>query len=294
MEPNLVILAGGISSRMRKSQATQSPVDSKLFKEAQIKSKAMIGVGDKGRPFMDYLLYNVREAGYNDIVIVIGEQDEELRRCYGAADFKNDFQGLSISYAIQKIPGGRTKPLGTADALLCGLKSRPDWKGQKLTVCNSDNLYSVEAFKLLLHSPYRSAMIDYDRDALQFEKSRVEHFAVIEKDSDGWLTNIVEKPSRDVLAKMTDRNGRVGVSMNIFRFTYNDIFPFLSLVPLHPVRQEREIPGAIMLMLDPEQNKRVMMTYPFAEVVPDLTSKDDITKVQEYLRRTYPNFTLER
>jgi NDP-sugar pyrophosphorylase family protein len=294
MEPNLVILAGGISSRMRKSQATHSSVNPKLIEEAENKSKAMISVGENGRPFMDYLLYNVREAGYKDIVIVIGERDDHLKQYYGSADYRNDFHGLSISYAIQKIPRGRVKPLGTADALLCGLKSRPDWNGTKLTVCNSDNLYSVEAFRLLLNSPHLSAMIDYDRDALQFEKSRVEHFAVIQKDSDGWLTNIVEKPSRDILARMTGPDGRVGVSMNIFRFTYDEVLPFLNLTPLHPVRQEMEIPAAIMLMLEHEQDKRVMMTYPFAEVVPDLTSKDDIAKVQEYLRRTYPNFTLER
>jgi NDP-sugar pyrophosphorylase family protein len=294
MDPNLVILAGGISSRMRKSQATHPLIDSRLIEEAHSKSKTMISVGDKGRPFMDYLLYNVREAGYRNIVIVIGEHDDHLRKYYGKSDSGNKFHGLTISYAIQPIPAERIKPLGTADALHCALHSRPDWKGKKLTVCNSDNLYSVSVFRLLLNSPHTSAMIDYDRDALEFEKSRVEHFAVIQKDNEGWLTNIVEKPSKDVLAKMTDSTGRVGVSMNIFRFTYDTILPFLNHVPLHPVRQEKEIPSAIMLMLEREKDKHVMMTYPVAELVPDLTSKDDIAKVREYLLRMYPNFTLER
>jgi glucose-1-phosphate adenylyltransferase len=293
MEPNLVILAGGISSRMRNSQATAESIDPKLLQEAQSKSKAMISVGDHGRPFLDYLLYNARESGYSDIVIVVGEHDDSLRRYYGSADNKNDFLGLTVSYAIQIIPPGRTKPLGTADALRCALKARPDWKGQKLTVCNSDNLYSIEVCNLLRISPYPSAMIDYDRDALQFEKSRVEHFAVIQKDKNGWLTNIVEKPSPDELVRLTDPNGRVGVSMNIFRFTYDDVLPFLELVPLHPIRKEKEIPTAIMLMIEHSRDKHVMMTYPVAEVVPDLTQKDDIAKVQDYLRRTYPDFSLE-
>ncbi|MFI5252531.1 MAG: sugar phosphate nucleotidyltransferase [Bacteroidota bacterium] len=293
MEPNLVILAGGISSRMKNSAAINVPAASNLIIEAKSKAKSMIGLGASGRPFFDYLLFNAREAGYTDIVVVVGDNDEDIRKHYGDAEYGNDFYGLTISYARQKIPAGRTKPLGTADALSCALHSRPDWKNQKFTVCNSDNLYSVHVFELLLDSPHPNAMIDYDRDALKFEKSRIEKFAIIETDREGWLMNIIEKPTPEELAAVKYSSGRIGVSMNIFRFSYKDIFSILGNVPLHPVRQEKELPTAIMRMINKSPTDRMMMTYPVAEIVPDLSEQDDIPRVQEYLHSKYPNFTFE-
>lgn len=278
---------------MKKSSVTVPQVDRRLVGEAENKSKALIGVGDNGRPFLDYVLFNARSAGYEDIVIVIGENDASMRAHYGEADRGNEFHGLKISYAIQKIPPGRSKPLGTADAVSVALRSRPDWKGKKFTVCNSDNLYSVDVLRTLLRSVHPSAMIDYDREALQFGQSRIEQFAVIQKDREGWLAKIVEKPLPHELLEATAPDGRVGVSMNIFRFAYDSIVPILKLVPLHPRRNEKELPSAIMMMIENATEKRVMMTYSFAEFVPDLTNKDDIPLVQQYLQKHFPNFSLE-
>ncbi len=115
------------------------------------------------------------------------------------------FNGLKISYAIQPIPSGRNKPLGTADALLWGLKSKPEWAGSKFTVCNSDNLYSQKALQLMLSSPYIGALIDYDRSALEFETSRIEKFSVTIKDENGFLKDIIEKPSADIIEKVKNR-----------------------------------------------------------------------------------------
>jgi NDP-sugar pyrophosphorylase family protein len=94
MNPNLVILAGGLSSRMRKVTAVPVGMDAGLFHEAGEKSKSMLGVGRGGRPFLDYLLYNAREAGYADLVIVVGENDGGIRARYGSAMRDNEFHGL--------------------------------------------------------------------------------------------------------------------------------------------------------------------------------------------------------
>jgi NDP-sugar pyrophosphorylase family protein len=148
MDPYVVILAGGISSRMKKSNAAN--LNPALLLDVEQKSKAMIGLGEHGRPFLDYLLENVDAAGYREVVVVAGDRDRSIQEHYGAEGRGNRFRGLSLSYAIQSIPAGRTKPLGTADALLCGLTSRPDWSGARVSVCNCDNLYSVEALRCLL------------------------------------------------------------------------------------------------------------------------------------------------
>lgn len=290
MDPNLVILAGGISSRMRKSAAAGTAIDPTLRREAEERSKSMIGVGDGHRPFLDYVLYNARAAGYRDIVIVIGEGDRSIRSYYGEADEGNNVYGLRVSYAVQAIPGGRVKPLGTADALLRALLASPRWRGHKFTVCNSDNLYSRRALCLLLDSPEVGAMIDYDRSALEFEQERIEQFAVTAKSDDGFLLDIIEKPSGDVIEGVRDQAGRIGVSMNLFRLSYDYILPFLDRVPLDPVRQEKELPAAIAMMI--RRYPKAMRTIPLAEHVPDLTNQADILRVQEFLRKEFPNFSL--
>ena len=250
-----------------------------------VNSKSMISVGDNNRPFLDYLLYNARKTEYSDVVIVISERDDSLKKYYGEKDKFNSYKGLQISYAVQKIPEGRNKPLGTADALKCALESREDWKGKKFTSCNSDNLYSQKALRLILESKSLNAMIDYDRNGLKFENDRTNEFAVTRKDNDGYLTDIIEKPSNEEIDTLQKKDGYVGVSMNIFRLSYDMIFPFLQIVPLHPVRNEKELTTAIKIMID--ENSKSLLTIPLNEHVPDLTSKNDIENVKEYLRQHY-------
>lgn len=282
MHPNIVILAGGVSSRMKKALASASNLDTRLKREVQEKSKAMIGVGAGSRPFLDYLLSNVAEAGYRNVLIVVGERDASIREYYEHTENAGRFPSLAISYAVQPIPPGREKPLGTADALLRALETAPSWRGERLTVCNSDNLYSTRALRLLLEDGHDNAMIDYDRSALRFELERIAAFAVIKKDAEAFLLDIIEKPSPEEIARAADANGRVGVSMNMWRFSYDLIFPSLESVPLNPVRQEKELPTAVKMMI--ERHPRAMFTIPVSEHVPDLTSPQDILRVKEELR----------
>lgn len=283
----LVILAAGISSRMKKSAVPQMIVDNSLIDDADYKAKSMIGVGKDHRPFLDYLLYNARQTGYKDVLIIVGEKDESIRNYYGQKDRDNEFHGLKISYATQWIPAGKEKPIGTADALYHGLKSRSDWSGLQFTVCNSDDLYSEKALKLMLQNDFKNAIIDYDRRALQFERNRIEKFAVTIKDEEGFLTNIIEKPSADQIAAAERKNGFIGVSMNIFRLHYDMIYPFLEKVPFHPVRNEKELPEAVTMMA--AAHPKSVFAFPFAEHVPDLTDKNDILPVKKYLETHFEN-----
>ena len=292
MNGRLVILAGGISSRMKNSLATSDKIERQLIEDAEHKTKSMIGVGKNQRPFLDYLLFNARESGYGDVVIVVGEGDKSIQNHYGNKERGNHFHGLSISYAVQKIPQGRTKPLGTADALLCGLRFRDDWRGSKFTVCNSDNLYSQRALKLMLDSPYPNALVDYDRSSLKFKQSRIEKFAVIKKNEENFLVDIIEKPSPEQIEDVRSTHGKVGVSMNIFGLSYDMIHHYLERVPLHPVRQEKELPAAVMMMVKDFPDS--CYTYPLSEHVPDLTQLNDIAIVQDYLNEEFRDFSFTR
>jgi choline kinase len=279
-EPNLVILAGGISSRMKK--AGPAGLDPHLNKEADTKSKSMIGLGADGRPFLDYLLFNAWKGGHRDVVIVVSERDDSIRAYYADPGRTAHLAGLRITFAIQPIPSGRTKPLGTADALMHGLQARPDWKEQHVTVCNSDNLYSTDSFRKVVDAASGCAMADYDRDALKFARSRVEAFAVIVKDEKGAVLDIIEKPGPEDVKRAADAHGRVGVSMNLWRFPYDRILPCLEEVPLHPVRMEKELPAAVLMML--QRWPGSLVTVPVAEHVPDLTDRGDILAIREYLK----------
>ena len=283
-DKRVVILAGGISSRM-KSPSAEGRLDMELAKQAEERTKGMISVGEGGRPFLDYLLYNVKKAGIDDVVIVVGEKDEVLRQYYGLSDRDNQFHGLRIAYAIQRIPECRKKPIGTSDALEQALLVRPDWKGGDFIVCNSDNLYSVRVFTMLLDCDAPNALIDYDRSGLEFAETRIAQFGITRKDKDGYLLEIVEKPPLEQLERLRGADGSLRVSMNIFRLNYEMIFDPLRNCPESPVRHEKELVTAVTAMA--KLHPRSLKALPLKEHVPDLTYKDDIAVTSEYLRKHY-------
>ena len=280
MSGRIVILAGGISSRMNKPDHSD---DGRVVVPAgpEIKVKSMIKLGEEERPFLDYLLFNIVEAGYDDLVIVVGEHDDRIREYYSA----RDNSPLAISFAVQKIPFGRRKPLGTADALLTALKERPDWKGTRFSICNSDNLYSTNALSTVKSLDYPNALIEYDRDSLGLEDDRTEKFAIMMKDKEQFITSIMEKPSPELINEVKSKHGFVGVSMNLFSFSYEMILPCLQEVPLNPMRDEKELPDAVNIMIN--RNPKSLFAYPVKEQVPDLTSRSDIKIVSAYINEKY-------
>jgi glucose-1-phosphate adenylyltransferase len=290
MHDNLIILAGGASSRM-KSQlvASQNKNLSKTeVEQANVRSKGLISVGPDNRPLLDYLLLNAKQAGYRNIYIVIGEDDQLFHSNYGEAKSNNDFHGLNISFAIQYIPEGRTKPLGTADALFQAVTQYPHLNMKSYTVCNSDNLYSLTVLKKLRETEAQNALIGYDRDSLQFSTERIARFALLKLDRNNHVLDIEEKPELNIIESFKDDKGKLRVSMNIFNFDGQQLYPYLKNCPMHPVRMEKELPTALIMMLD--KFPKSVLGIPVSENVPDLTAKEDILIVKEYLKNAYPNF----
>lgn len=282
--PRIVILAGGISSRMKKNESGLI-LDKKLLDDSNEKSKSMIRLGDNEQPFLNYLLYNVAMAGYTDAVIVVNEKDNSIADYYSNSENRKLFPTLKIDFATQPIPSGREKPLGTADALYRALMKRTDWKNQKFTMCNSDNLYSVNVLRLLSHTTYQNAMIDYESDGLGFNIDRISKLSITKKDHQNFLMDIVEKPSPEEIDKQKQKDGFVGVSMNIFRFDYDMILPLLEITPLNPVRKEKEIPTTVKMMI--EKYPGSVYAIRMNEYVPDLSSKSDIPVVKKYLENNF-------
>lgn len=281
----LLILAGGASSRMKKNTDDLAGLDAALIEQANSLTKGMIGVGEGGKSLIDYLLFNAHLAGFEEILLLLHPDDEVTQPYYERLVETSQAWGMDFRFARQLIPADRQKPAGTADALYQALVQHPEWQTGRFVVCNSDNLYSVKALTVLRSVAHPNALISYERDALEFPQERIKAFAIIQTDADGFLEDIIEKPSDEQAEAVLANQGRLGVSMNLFVMDASTMFPILAATPFHPVRNEKEIPTAVSLYR--EQTGRGFFTIPLAEHVPDLTSKTDLKVVQEYLAEHY-------
>ena len=284
MHDNLIILAGGASSRMKKSMASATLSEAEI-KSANSVSKALIGIGKDNRPILDYLLFNAEKAGFKNVFIVVGEHSDSFKKHYRDTS-ENAFHNLALHFATQYIPKGRIKPFGTADALSQALGQYPHLQNETFTVCNSDNLYSVDVFKALRKNKDANAFISYDRDGLLFTMERISRFALVLLDAENYVSNIIEKPSEDKVEGYRDIHGKFRVSMNIFKLNGSEIHPFLLHCPIHLERNEKELPLAILNMC--KNNPKALKGIPFNEHVPDLTSKEDIEILKKYIEVHFP------
>lgn len=283
----LLILAGGLSSRMKRALESTDSLDDSLVRQANTLPKGMIGVGEGNRPFMEFLLYNASLAGYREVLLLLNPKDTVTQAHFEAKSANDQVWSLNIRYARQHIPPDREKPLGTADAVQQALDQHPAWKVGSFVVCNSDNLYSANVFKLLLDSPHPNALPAYNRDTMGLPEDRIKTFALLRTDGEGFLQDIVEKPTEEEEREIGRiSGGRLGISMNIFKFDASFAYIYFVTESLHPVRNEKELPGVVRTIA--RDHPKAIFTIPVNEVMPDLTSKADIPTVREYLRAEFP------
>jgi glucose-1-phosphate adenylyltransferase len=274
MTKTIVVLAAGMSSRMKKS--ADSEIDDKKADEANKKSKSLITFGNK--PFIYFLLKNISNAGFETVIMVVGNDHDDFKSQIELLDITAK---LEIKYATQKTPKDRVKPFGTADAVFQTMEQIPELQNESFCVCNSDNLYSSSSFKLIRENSFENAVLAYDRDSLEFPKERVSSFSILMMDKDFNLVNFIEKPTPEQVSENLDENGKIRVSMNIFKFNGNHAFDFIKNCPINPIRIEKELPSAIVNMIS--DNSFYMKGIPIAEHVPDLTSKADINIIQKLI-----------
>jgi NDP-sugar pyrophosphorylase family protein len=130
MQPTVVILAAGMASRYGSMKQIQS-------------------FGPGGETIMDYSIYDAIRAGFKKIVFIIRKEF--------AKDFKEIFEPklagkIEMDYVYQdlssyingfKVPADRTKPWGTAHAVLCAKEAVKE----PFAVINADDFYGRDAFE---------------------------------------------------------------------------------------------------------------------------------------------------
>lgn len=283
MTQTIIILAAGASSRM-KGSTTALGLSATDIDAANKNSKALIPIGD--RPVLDYLLRNAIKAGFKRAVLIVAPDHQAFKNFYGNGQAGTNFEGLELNYAIQHRPKNRSKPWGTADAVFQALEQFPELQQQAFVVCNSDNLYSTKVLNILRTTTVRNGLMAYDRDALQYPMERIARFALMRSGPDGALLDIIEKPEPQQIDRFKGKDGLFRVSMNIFKFHGADFYPYLKTCKAHPVRDEKELPTALLNMV--KDHPGCVMTFPVSEAVPDLTSKEDIPKFRKFLKENYP------
>lgn len=266
---SLIVMVGGASSRMKRSLEANS--DHKGAMD-HIPHKSLIPVGKNKRPFLYYLVKNAREAGYENLYLITSPGNHVFQDLVNNNELPT---GLKVSLAVQYVPEGRQKPLGTADALQQCIDQYPELMESTFTVCNGDNLYSVGALNdLRSHRKAPNALISYGSSGFDYDDERISKFAVMDIDSEGFLKKIVEKPALEDIPKYVDDSGELRVSMNIFSFYGKDIYPFLENCPMDPVRNEKELPKAVGVMCS--ELPKSILGIPRSEHIPDLTDANDI------------------
>lgn len=262
-----VIMARGLGTRMRKASEDVS-LDAEQQAAADAGVKAMISVG---RPFLDHVIGELADAGYDEICLVIGPEHQVIRDYYDALETNR----VSISYAIQ------AEPLGTADAVYAARDFVGD---ERALVVNSDNHYPAEAVRQLGETA-GAATLGFDREALvarsNIPADRMGAFALLDRAPDGTLRTIVEKPSPEVVAEL---GADALVSMNCWLFTPSMV-EACGHVAKSP-RGEFELIDAVRQRVEAGEPVTVV---PVAVGVLDLSSRTDISDVQQALAGREPH-----
>ena len=264
MTTKAVILARGLGTRMRRADSTAS-LDAGQARLADQGIKAMIPVG---RPFLDYVLSGLADAGYDDVGLVIGPEHHVIQERYTGDLSPTRFR---LSFIIQP------EPRGTAHAVTF-LEEFAG--GARFVVLNGDNYYPVEALAGLraLKQPGLPA---FSRNALVADgiipPERIASFALLDIDREGYLRRIVEKPTKGQVASF---GADPFVSMNCWNFG-PEIFRACREVPASP-RGEFEIPVAVQWAMDHYGLR--LRTLPFHLSVLDLSQRGDVAGVKRRLQ----------
>lgn len=299
--PALIILAAGASSRMKKSLEAMHSQGTMVKNSANDKNqqspyapthKGLIPLNDNGHTAIDLLIDQAVQAGISRVIMVIQPPGnafknhfEKKRAELGGPQYSNpsDPKKITLDFAFQKIPQGREKPLGTADALQQCMEQFPELHQEEFMVCNADNLYTSDAFQALIQAKSPNALIGYDRNGLEFPLEKIRSFALLNSDAQNFMIDLLEKPDQEATQKLLDQGQQLNVSMNLWKFKGADLWNALLLCPVHPERQEKELPAAVKLMITGGHAK--ILVIPRKEHVPDLTQASDINSVRLFLNQ---------
>ena len=183
MKPTLVILAAGMASRYGSMKQIEA-------------------FGPGGETIMDYSIYDAIKAGFGKVVFIIREEFSENFKAIFEPKLKGRiatdyvYQNLNAFTGGRVIPADRSKPWGTAHAVLCckGKVNEP------FAVINADDYYGRDAFFKAYHflttqcNEQTYCIVGYELKNTLSDNGSVSR-GVCEVDADNNLTDINERTS---------------------------------------------------------------------------------------------------
>jgi NDP-sugar pyrophosphorylase family protein len=227
MKPTLLILAAGMGSRYGGL-------------------KQLDAMGPSGEVVLDYSVFDALRAGFGKVVFVIRREFEEQFKNQIGSRFADK---IEVAYAFQELgdlpapytlPEGRTKPWGTAHAVLAAEAA----VHEPFLMINADDFYGRDAFEKMAANLMEPRIDDgkahYAMVGFYLKNTLSDHGSVArgvcKTDDFGMLTSVTEMTkifktesgaeNREEVLNPVVLTGEEVVSMNFFGFT-PDVFPRL-------------------------------------------------------------------
>ena len=102
----LVIMAGGASSRMKRS-LSEVPLDKKTRHIAQHNHKSLIPFGERNLPLLYYHFRLAKEAGVEEVFIITPIDNDGFTTFIADQSIQREFSPLTIHLIPQTIPENR-------------------------------------------------------------------------------------------------------------------------------------------------------------------------------------------
>jgi NDP-sugar pyrophosphorylase family protein len=208
-----------------------------------------------GKPFLYYLLKNLKEAGFTEVIMVIGYKKEIMEKFLSAYD--GEFK-ITIVNQFEK--------LGEKYGTLCPVECVKDIikRDESFILVMGDNLYSVGDLKKFF--------IDDDFNYISGLKHTCpQKYGVLIRDGEDYLEKIIEKPTT-----------YVGDLINTAMYKLTPaIFKKLPLVKKSS-RGEYEITDAINLLA---REKRVKIKE-ISDYWLDFGKPEDVQTIEEFLNNS--------
>ncbi len=220
------------------------------------KNKCLIPV--LGRPLIEYSLDVASSLDeIQEIVIIVGYQAESIINRYGII-----YKGKPIRYRIQYERKGLVSAIETAI---------PDLEGKDFFLFLGDEIIlrgrhqeMLDAFKK--EDLFVCCGIIRQDDPLQVRKT----YAIIQG-QDNVIYRLIEKPERAI-------NELMGTGNCIFKY---DIVNYIPRVPIHHIRNEKELPDLIQCAID---DGRLVKSFVITDTYINVNTKEELQRIEQVFK----------
>ena len=202
-----------------------------------------------GRPAIEYSLDCAAETTVEEIVLVVGHRAEEIINQYG-----NRYRDKVLKYVLQWEQKGLVHAIESA---------RPTLAGHDFMLLLGDEI---------LVNPRHPAMIEEFQRGQDFvlcgvllvdNRTLIRRTYSVIQDGDRRVYRLIEKPENP-------SNNIMGTGDCVFK---NEIFNYIDRTPIHPNRQEKELPDLIQCAID---DGKIVRSFTVCDRYANINSEEDL------------------